>query len=203
MFLSLFGFFIAESHPLTFILCYTMSFVLDAADGMAARALGQCSNMGVILDMLTDRASTAGMLVIIDKALQPAPHYVSFILASLLFIDVASHFCRMYCTLFIKKNSHKDVSDSIFTLLKVYYSNRRFMGVLCIGQEFTYIFLFAWSAYKHVSVLGDLLFYTTAVLSFPCFLKQITNVQQLVDGLYHIAVIDAEERSKKEQEKEN
>lgn len=194
---SLLSFYLAKDYPLLFIILYSLSFILDAADGMAARALGQCSNMGVILDMLTDRASTAGALVILDKALQPAPHIVSFILASLVFLDVGSHFCRMYASLFIKKDSHKDVSDSIFSLLRVYYSNRKFMGILCIGQELCYVVLFAWASYRHVEPTATILFYGALVLALPCSLKQVANIQQLIDGLYHIAKIDAAMRSQK------
>lgn len=199
--LSLLAFFIADKHPLLCILFYSTSFILDAADGMAARALGQCSNMGVILDMLTDRASTAGLLVILDGVLQPAPHYVTFALATLVFIDVASHFCRMYATLFIKKESHKDVSDSIFPLLRLYYSNRKFMGLLCIGQEFSYILLYAWSQYKEVPGVGNLLLSSTFVCCIPLLLKQVANVEQLIDGLYHIAVVDAQNREKEANKK--
>lgn len=195
IFLSVVSFIICKEYPLVAIICYTLSFVLDAADGMAARALGQCSNMGVILDMLTDRASTAGILVIVDGVLQPTPYGVTVTLAFLVFLDVASHFCRMYASLSLKNTSHKDVSKSIFWLLRVYYSNRKFMGILCIGQEFTYILLLAWSAYKNVEVVGDALLYGIIVLSIPCFLKQIVNIQQLIDGLYHIAESDAATRS--------
>lgn len=198
--LSLASFYFAKDYPLIFIVFYSLSFILDAADGIAARALGQCSNMGVILDMLTDRASTAGMLVVLDGVMEFRSHTITFVLASLVFIDVASHFCRMYATLFVKKESHKDVSDSIFPLLRLYYSNRKFMGVLCVGQEFSYICLFAWNAYKDVEPLGTALLYTTIVLAVPCFLKQIANVEQLIDGLYHIAEVDAKNRSEKKDE---
>lgn len=194
---SLVSFYLAQDYPLLFIILYSLSFILDAADGMAARALGQCSNMGVILDMLTDRASTAGALVIVDKALQPAPYMVSFILATLVFLDVSSHFCRMYASLFIKKDTHKDVSDSIFSLLRVYYSNRKFMGILCVGQEFCYVVLFAWASFRHIQPVADILFYVFLGLIIPCFLKQVANVQQLIDGLYHIAEVDANTRSKR------
>eukprot|EP00796_Vickermania_ingenoplastis_P004004 gene4004-2859_t len=199
--LSLASFFLAKDYPLLFIIFYSASFILDAADGMAARALGQCSNMGVILDMLTDRASTAGMLVILDGVLQPVPHYVTFILASLVFLDVASHFCRMYATLFVKKDNHKDVSDSIFPLLRLYYSNRKFMGLLCIGQEFSYICLFAWSAFRQNEQLATPLLYTAVALSVPCALKQVANLEQLIDGLYHIAEVDAATRTQQEANK--
>ncbi|CAD2221344.1 CDP-diacylglycerol--inositol 3-phosphatidyltransferase [Angomonas deanei] len=194
---SLLSFYVAASHPGLFLFLYTSSFVLDAADGMAARALGQCSHFGSILDMLTDRASTAGMLVVLDGVIQPMPYIFTFVLATLLFLDVASHFCRMYASVFVQKESHKDVSDSIFWLLKMYYSKRKFMGLLCVGQEFSYIFLYAWHAYRDVSGVSDALWYAFLACAVPSFLKQVVNVQQLVDGLYHIGCIDAQERQQK------
>nr|AJP61939.1 phosphatidylinositol synthase [Angomonas desouzai] len=194
---SLLSFYVASTSPALFLFFYTSSFVLDAADGMAARALDQCSHFGSILDMLTDRASTAGMLVVLDGIIQPMPHIFTFTLATLLFLDVASHFCRMYASVFVQKESHKDVSDSIFSLLKLYYSNRRFMGLLCIGQEFSYIFLYAWHMYRDVETVQQVLWYLFVASAIPSFLKQIVNVQQLVDGLYHIGCVDAKERALK------
>ncbi|CBZ28071.1 putative phosphatidyltransferase [Leishmania mexicana MHOM/GT/2001/U1103] len=191
---SIMAYLVARDYPALCLMLYASSFLLDAADGMAARALDQCSNFGAILDMLTDRASTAGFLVVLDRVLQPMPYGYTCVLAILLFLDVSSHFCRMYASVFIRKDTHKDVSDSIFWLLRVYYLNNRVMSIFCIGQEFAYIFLYAWANYASVAVVGDLLWYAFAVCVVPCFLKQVVNVQQLVDGLYHIACVDAQKR---------
>lgn len=185
---SILSYVCAKDYPALFLVFYTTSFVLDAADGMAARALGQCSHFGAILDMLTDRASTAGLLVVLDGVIQPMPHSYTVVLATLIFLDVGSHFCRMYASLFCKKESHKDVSDSIFGLLRLYYSNRRFMGWLCIGQEFSYILLYTYHCYG-----GAVLWYAFLFATVPCFLKQVVNVQQLIDALYHIGCFDVEE----------
>ncbi|KAG5502027.1 hypothetical protein JKF63_04304 [Porcisia hertigi] len=191
---SITAFLVAHDYPALCLVLYAVSFVLDLADGMAARALDQCSHFGTILDMLTDRASTAGFLVVLASVLQPMPYRYTFVLATLVFLDVASHFCRMYASLFIRKDSHKDVSNSIFWLLRKYYSNRSVMDAFCVGQEFAYIFLYAWANYARVAVLGDIMWYAFMVCAVPCFLKQVVNVQQLVDGLYHIACVDAQER---------
>ena len=161
---SIVSYLVARDYPALCLVLYTVSFILDAADGMAARALDQCSHFGAILDMLTDRASTAGFLVVLDGVMQPMPYRYTFALSSLVFLDVASHFCRMYAS-------------------------------LCIGQEFAYIFLYAWACYRNVAVLGSAMWIAFVTCAVPCFLKQVVNVQQLVDGLYHIACVDAVERS--------
>jgi len=48
------------------MICYSISFVADAVDGMAARHFKQCSDFGAVLDMVTDRCSTAGFLLILS-----------------------------------------------------------------------------------------------------------------------------------------
>lgn len=41
------------------------SFAADLFDGMAARRFNQCSSFGGMLDMVTDRCSTLGLLFIL------------------------------------------------------------------------------------------------------------------------------------------
>ena len=44
-----------STHPKFCTFTYVVSCLLDAVDGHAARALGQTSRLGAILDMVTDR----------------------------------------------------------------------------------------------------------------------------------------------------
>lgn len=44
-----------KSQPKTCTLLYGVSCLLDAADGQAARMLGQSTKFGAVLDMVTDR----------------------------------------------------------------------------------------------------------------------------------------------------
>lgn len=44
-------------HPRYCTLLYGLSCLLDAVDGQAARALGQTSKFGAVLDMVTDRSA--------------------------------------------------------------------------------------------------------------------------------------------------
>jgi CDP-diacylglycerol--inositol 3-phosphatidyltransferase len=46
---------ISKTSPRTAVAMYLTSFLLDAADGYAARLLGQSSKFGAVLDMVTDR----------------------------------------------------------------------------------------------------------------------------------------------------
>ena len=67
--------------------CYLLSQLLDAADGYAARALGQSSTFGAVLDMVTDRASTTCLCVILGH------FYPDYILGftALVTLDMFSH----------------------------------------------------------------------------------------------------------------
>ena len=51
---------IMPSHPKMCTLVYFISCILDVFDGMAARALGQTSKFGAVLDMVTDRSVSRG-----------------------------------------------------------------------------------------------------------------------------------------------
>lgn len=44
-----------STHPKFCTFTYVISCLLDAVDGMTARALGQTSKFGAVLDMVTDR----------------------------------------------------------------------------------------------------------------------------------------------------
>jgi len=53
-------------HPRTCSLLYSVSCLLDALDGYAARYLDQSTRFGAVLDMVTDRCTTACLLVGIE-----------------------------------------------------------------------------------------------------------------------------------------
>ncbi|KAK3020988.1 hypothetical protein RJ639_047537, partial [Escallonia herrerae] len=80
-----------------------------------------------VLDMVTNRISTACLLVILS---QPG-----LVFLSLLALDIASRWLQMYSTFLVGKVSHKDVNDRTNWLFKVYYGNRMFMGYCCVACE--------------------------------------------------------------------
>ncbi|PTB79170.1 CDP-diacylglycerol--inositol 3-phosphatidyltransferase [Trichoderma longibrachiatum ATCC 18648] len=49
-------------HPRTCTLLYSISCLLDALDGYAARAFNQSTRFGAVLDMVTDRCTTSCLL---------------------------------------------------------------------------------------------------------------------------------------------
>jgi CDP-diacylglycerol--inositol 3-phosphatidyltransferase len=101
-------------HPKYCTLLYCISCLLDAVDGQAARALGQTSKFGAVLDMVTDRyeytsltsslardeyeligysrCTTSCLLCYLSSAY---PRYALFF-QFLISLDFASHYMHMY-----------------------------------------------------------------------------------------------------------
>lgn len=108
-------------HPRTCCLLYSISCLLDAFDGYAARLLDQSTRFGAVLDMVTDRCTTTCLLVFLAQAF---PRW-SIVFQGLISLDLASHYMHMYATLAMggTSQSHKKVDESRSWILKQYYSN--------------------------------------------------------------------------------
>ncbi|CAK9149517.1 unnamed protein product, partial [Ilex paraguariensis] len=140
------------------------------------------STFGAVLDMVTDRISTACLLVILSQVYRPG-----LVFLSLLALDIASHWLQMYSTFLVGKASHKDVKDSTSWLFKAYYGNRIFMGYCCVACEVLYITLFL-LAKNQAENMTDVLvnaakqslvhFTLVALLLFGWAIKQTINVIQ-------------------------
>ncbi|KAH9648449.1 CDP-diacylglycerol--inositol 3-phosphatidyltransferase 1 [Citrus sinensis] len=124
---------------------------------------GSVSTFGAVLDMVTDRISTACLLVILSQVYRPGLVFVS-----LLALDIGSHWLQMYSTFLTGKTSHKDVKDSTNWLFKAYYGNRMFMGYCCVACEVVA------SAVRQGSPLSFLV----ALSLFGWAIKQTINVIQ-------------------------
>src|SRR6201989_1218132 len=82
-------------HPRTCCGLYSVSCLLDALDGFAARYFNQSTKFGAVLDMVTDRCTTACLLVFLSSGF---PRW-SIIFQGLISLDLASHYMPMYATL--------------------------------------------------------------------------------------------------------
>lgn len=173
--LTLLSLCIYDSAPTLFLIMYVLSFVLDALDGHMARKLNQCSRLGAVLDMVTDRFSTAALCTILVVLSGNQNKILQLLFVFLNILDFVSHWLRMYVSLVVGSNSHKNLSDDSPALLKLYYGNRMFMGVLCVGNELFYVFLYAlWSGLAIVPY-----WFLYAVVAPLWFMKQVMNVIQL------------------------
>jgi len=79
----------------TFVYLYMFSYALDALDGVAARRFKQESTFGAVLDMVTDRICTAGLLSVMVWVYCGNTLYQT-IAVWLIMLDVGSHWLQMY-----------------------------------------------------------------------------------------------------------
>ena len=109
-------------HPRTCSLLYSISCLLDALDGVAARYFEQSTQFGAVLDMVTDRCTTACLLVFLSSAW---PRW-ALLFQGLISLDLASHYMHMYATLTMAERgtSHKKVNENRSKLLHLYYTNK-------------------------------------------------------------------------------
>ena len=114
---------------------YFLSFVCDELDGRFARMFDQCSEFGKLLDMVTDRLATAGLLMVLSAKF---PEWF-FTCLALLLLDVGSHWLQMYVSVLASRQSHKEVGANANIILRLYYTNRIFMGVCCVSTEVLYL----------------------------------------------------------------
>ncbi|XP_031250479.1 probable CDP-diacylglycerol--inositol 3-phosphatidyltransferase 2 [Pistacia vera] len=194
------AFAICFSDKWVFSILYFISFVCDAVDGWCARKFNQVSTFGAVLDMVTDRISTACLLVVLSQVYRPG-----FVFLSLLALDISSHWLQMYSTFLTGKTSHKDVKDSTNWLFKAYYGNRMFMAYCCVSCEVLYIILFLIAKSQSESLvdvlLGTLqrvspLSVLVALSLFGWAVKQLVNVIQMKTAADVCVLYDIEKKHK-------
>ena len=71
--------------------CYGLAFFGDVVDGFVARKFNQSSEFGGILDMITDRVSTCGLIAL----LIPIYTEYAFPFVMLIVLDISSHWMHV------------------------------------------------------------------------------------------------------------
>jgi len=127
-------------HPRTCSLLYSISCLLDALDGYAARHFEQSTRFGAVLDMVTDRCTTACLLVFLSSAW---PRW-ALVFQGLISLDLASHYIHMYATLIMggAEQSHKKVDATRSWILNLYYTNKTVLFITCALNELFFIALY-------------------------------------------------------------
>ncbi|KAL3492899.1 CDP-alcohol phosphatidyltransferase-domain-containing protein [Aspergillus germanicus] len=127
-------------HPRTCSILYSVSCLLDALDGYAARYFNQSTTFGAVLDMVTDRCTTACLLVFLSSAW---PRW-ALVFQSLIALDMASHYMHMYATLSMggANQSHKKIDSSRSWVLYLYYNSRTVLFICCALNELFFIGLY-------------------------------------------------------------
>ncbi|KAJ4410256.1 phosphatidylinositol synthase 1 (CDP-alcohol phosphatidyltransferase1) [Gnomoniopsis sp. IMI 355080] len=127
-------------HPRTCSILYSISCLLDALDGYAARYYEQSTRFGAVLDMVTDRCTTSCLLVFLSSAF---PRW-AIIFQGLISLDFASHYIHMYTTLVMggADQSHKQIDKNRSWILNLYYTNKIFLFICCAANELFFIALY-------------------------------------------------------------
>jgi len=225
VFATFFSFFVMIFIPdqwLLAIASYIYSFTADLFDGMAARRFNQSSNFGGLLDMITDRCSTLGLLFILygEYGTGETSHAISndgnssnfpwyralFLLLAIL--DISSHWCQMYSTASLQIH-HKSIegNSNRFFLVQWYYQCYPFFGYCCVSAELTYVALYG---LHHLNMADATVAATTSSNSITrivvgwllklcvpgCAMKQIVNIFQLTTSCHAVAKDDALQKNK-------
>ncbi|KAF2155262.1 CDP-diacylglycerol--inositol 3-phosphatidyltransferase [Myriangium duriaei CBS 260.36] len=204
-------------HPRRCTFLYSASCLLDALDGYAARKFDQSSQFGAVLDMVTDRCTTACLLVFLAMAM---PGY-ALMWQGLISLDFASHYMHMYATLATSGKgggSHKNVSAGRSRTLNFYYKKWVLFTVCFMNEAFfvaLYLTCFSAPADGSLGVGAAERFSAAAmeraragkiddewpwvvvrVMAPGMMFKQFVNVLQLVKASQWLAEGDRRERRK-------
>jgi len=164
------------------------------------------SDFGGVLDMVTDRTSTACLLLVCAHLYAPAHGGLALLFfGSLIMLDVFSHWLHMLAAAKAPAGKHhKDTGDSSFFLVRFYYGCYPFFGYCCVGTEVFYVLLYVRSFVPDATVLLDvggfaftLWHFCFAVCAPACTVKQICNFSQLYSGAISLAALDVEARAAK------
>ncbi|ORY78436.1 CDP-alcohol phosphatidyltransferase-domain-containing protein [Leucosporidium creatinivorum] len=210
------------THPKFCTVAYSISCLLDAVDGQAARALGQTSKFGAILDMVTDRCTTSCLLCFLASAYPQFALLFQFLIS----LDFSSHYIHMYASLISGSASHKSVTKKQSWILWSYYNNSTTLFIFCAGNELFFVALYVMNSYRtplglkpllhllphSVTDLLPILWYhalenitwpqVVALLTFPImFTKQVINCVQFWKASKLLVEADQEERWVKQNEK--
>ncbi|KAJ3201798.1 CDP-diacylglycerol-inositol 3-phosphatidyltransferase, partial [Dinochytrium kinnereticum] len=164
------------------------------------------TKFGAVLDMVTDRSTTACLLVYLAAMHPPYALLYQFLIA----LDLSSHYMQMYASLTTGADSHKSLSLDSHPLLRLYYTDKTVLFLVCALDQLFYIcvYLLGWRGVDgkgfggvHVD-MGEssgvrVLVLVLAVCSGCFFLiKQVLNVIQLVGASLVLAKVDRSARLK-------
>lgn len=147
---------------------------------------------GAVLDMVTDRVTTAGLILHLTGKCFPRWQFYGMLLNGL---DLSAHYMQMYASLSCGATSHKTTSPEVNGhLLHLYYSNRKVLFFVCAANEAFYMLLYVWLYFlndKQFDGWTIWTFYALLIASTVLWLfKQYTNVLQLIQSSKLLAQLD-------------
>ncbi|XP_041971996.1 CDP-diacylglycerol--inositol 3-phosphatidyltransferase [Aricia agestis] len=190
--LAIIAFYFMPTNCVLACTCYIVSALLDAVDGHAARHFNQSTKFGAMLDQLTDRAGTAGLMMTLATFY---PHYTFWFQISMI-IDVTCHWFYLHTVTLQGKKSHKFIDMSENPIMHVYYTNKTVLFLMCAGNEAFYAALYVMNFFTGPTVLGVGLFKLIAILTMPvAVIKAGISVIHGIVASMNIAIIDVNERA--------
>lgn len=171
---------------------YVLGAGMDAVDGVAARHFDQCSQLGQLLDMLTDRMGTLVLFIVISH--QNPDLWGIF--AFLIVLDIVSHWCQMFVALSQGKKTHKG-SENVW--LNFYYSFPT-LFIACCMNEFCIMAMYMLQTPQYAH---SVIWFWVFILCLPVFVfKQLMNVVQLAHNMNKLAELDVEPQQSKKGKKD-
>ncbi|CAN0087100.1 unnamed protein product [Pylaiella littoralis] len=189
------SYFLADTNWKASFLCYVLAFAGDAVDGAVARYFNQSSQFGAVLDMVTDRCSTAGLLMVLSRLYKEATPAFLFLL--LMFIDLFSHWMHVQST----AGRHHKAADTLAdrnVITRLFYGCYPFFAFCCVGTELFYVALYLLVFVPEASfALGGgvaVSLYAVCYYVFlpACLCKQAVNVAQLCAASLSLASAESD-----------
>eukprot|EP00928_Gymnodinium_smaydae_P044215 TRINITY_DN29510_c0_g1_i1.p1 TRINITY_DN29510_c0_g1~~TRINITY_DN29510_c0_g1_i1.p1 ORF type:complete len:299 (-),score=55.70 TRINITY_DN29510_c0_g1_i1:96-890(-) len=131
-----------RSTGYTFAAYYAISYLLDAVDGPAARALNQESRLGYYLDMVADRVSSCVCLYFAAQAVlagetcvgaSVAPYVAGMLLASIVAVELVAHSVVMYLS--EVRGVHQKQMGFDYRIVRMYLSDKKCLFLSCVSFE--------------------------------------------------------------------
>lgn len=189
--LAFIAFYFMPTNHIIASVCYITSALLDAFDGHAARYFNQGTKFGAMLDQLTDRCGTMGLVAVLAHLY---PKYMFFLLISMC-IDISCHWIYLHTTVLQGKQSHKFIDMSENPIMSIYYTNRTVLFIMCAGNEAFFAALYLLYFTEGPIVFGLSLFRIVLYLSAPIMLvKTLISLLHCVVASKNLAIIDVNER---------
>ncbi|CAM9940742.1 unnamed protein product [Ectocarpus fasciculatus] len=198
--LVLASYYLAETNWKASSCFYLVAFAGDAVDGHVARKFKQASRFGAVLDMVTDRCSTAGLLLVLSRLYGRREAFAFLVL---MFIDLFSHWMHTHR----REDPPQDVVEkhhkSTATLkrrnilIRTYYDNLPFFAFCCIGAELFYVLLYLLHFVSEESRAFAPLRTFCFWLCLPaCALKQFVNIAQIFSAASCLALEELDQKDR-------
>lgn len=189
--LAIISFYFMKTNHIIASWCYIISALLDAVDGHAARYFNQGTKFGAMLDQLTDRVGTTCLLTVLCVFY---PSYLFWFQLSIA-IDISCHWIYLHASLLQGKTSHKFIDMSENPIMKLYYTNRIVLFVMCAGNEAFYAALYLLYFTEGPTFIGMSLFRLVMYLSAPiAIVKTAISLLHGYVACINLSTIDLKER---------